>query len=460
MLPPQIIALRPELELQVIDGLRLLLDRYEAAGDYPFVDMKLKVLTGEEFPAPDPARRSIYDRDVIYGVIQGRAIESIAGHIGWLPSAATIDSGERDSLQERARRMLREVVDSLEALRAASGGQMYFMMSTEGGALRVAEDGRVEPWAPPPGNTDTDVFYAKGLVAAARCLGDDELLAVGDAAFRSVSSDVLNGSLLNDRQPMDPKNEVRPIPGRFTHGPKMLSIGGAAVGIEAGLGPWYWQLGACLIRDVVAGHLNLGQFPELQPHDFVEFIDPAGRPWRDEGGQAWCDPGHALEFIGLAGKVLLAMRAAPEDGPPEILPALGRLAEAHFPRLFEHLFGLGFNREKGGICKAYDLAGRKPINADMPWWNLPETLRAAAELMVLVPDTNREPLAEAALACHHASMTHYARSDLNHLPLQTRAADGRPIDVIPAMPDADPLYHTGLSLIDVLRLCKGENPSE
>ena len=33
---------------------------------------------------------------------------------------------------------------------------------------------------------------------------------------------------------------------------------------------------------------------------------------------------------------------------------------------------------------------------------------------------------------------------------QTVALDGNPVDIIPATPDADPGYHTGLSLIDML----------
>jgi len=33
---------------------------------------------------------------------------------------------------------------------------------------------------------------------------------------------------------------------------------------------------------------------------------------------------------------------------------------------------------------------------------------------------------------------------------QTIGADGRPVATIPATPDADPGYHTGLSIIDYL----------
>jgi hypothetical protein len=35
---------------------------------------------------------------------------------------------------------------------------------------------------------------------------------------------------------------------------------------------------------------------------------------------------------------------------------------------------------------------------------------------------------------------------------QTLDRDGHPIDVTPGMPDADPGYHTGMSLIDAIDL--------
>ena len=269
-------SLRVDCELMILEGLKLLLDRYEKAVDYPFVDMKLKVITGKEFPQSTPGHRSIYDRDVIYGVIQGRAIESLAGHIRWLPSSSMTDRDECESLRGRALQALRQVVDSLEALRDSCGGRMYFMMSSEGGALRVTDEGTVEPWEPSAGPTDTDIFYAKGLMAAAHCLGDSALLAEGSKMFLSAARLAACGALINDRQPMDPKNLVRPVPGRITHGPKMLSLGGVATAIALQLGSAYWHLGAQLIREIVAVHINTGQFTELEYGDFVEFVDPAG----------------------------------------------------------------------------------------------------------------------------------------------------------------------------------------
>jgi hypothetical protein len=84
----------------------------------------------------------------------------------------------------------------------------------------------------------------------------------------------------------------------------------------------------------------------------------------------------------------------------------------------------------------------------MPWWNLPETMRAAAGVAALWPSSTAAAAAVFG-RCADAYFAHFVKPGLGMLPLQTRAADGVPIDVIPAMPDADPLYHVGLTLIDV-----------
>jgi mannose/cellobiose epimerase-like protein (N-acyl-D-glucosamine 2-epimerase family) len=104
----------------------------------------------------------------------------------------------------------------------------------------------------------------------------------------------------------------------------------------------------------------------------------------------------------------------------------------------------------GGICKAVDLVARKPVNDDMPWWPLPETMRAAALLLRLAPDhPRRGEIVAAAADCARALFGPF-RSPVSGLFLQTRDARGEPSLAVPATPDADPGYHTGLCLIDFI----------
>ena len=51
------------------------------------------------------------------------------------------------------------------------------------------------------------------------------------------------------------------------------------------------------------------------------------------------------------------------------------------------------------------------------------------------------------------TVSHYIKPGLNLMAIQTLNKNGHPVDVIPATPDADPDYHTGLSIIDYLELC-------
>ena len=43
--------------------------------------------------------------------------------------------------------------------------------------------------------------------------------------------------------------------------------------------------------------------------------------------------------------------------------------------------------------------------------------------------------------------------------IQTRNADGEPVAVIPATSDADPGYHTGLSILDCLEVLRQQSES-
>src|SRR4051812_36572655 len=63
--------------LCVLDAI---LRRFERNRDYPFIDTKLSLITGKDFAADDPLRGT----NVIYGWIQGRGLEALAGHVTWL----------------------------------------------------------------------------------------------------------------------------------------------------------------------------------------------------------------------------------------------------------------------------------------------------------------------------------------------------------------------------------------
>ena len=210
---------------------------------------------------------------------------------------------------------------------------------------------------------------------------------------------------------------------------------------------WYTG-GERLIRHVIDHYINQGQFKNLELFDFVESIDAKGNPWEQEG-YVLSDPGHSLELIGIATKFLLVLQEKKEKtvSQKQLLEHCGEL----FPKVLINNFRNGFNRNTGGLCKAYDLISRKPLNSDMPWWNLPETMRAAVELLLLNPDNDyTEEILQILIHCSNAFIKNYVNRDIYLMAYQTIDANGQPVDTIPATADADPGYHTGLSVIDFL----------
>jgi hypothetical protein len=153
--------------------------------------------------------------------------------------------------------------------------------------------------------------------------------------------------------------------------------------------------------------------------------------------------------VGLAAKVLLLLRAWPHRSSNQ--RALLQHCADVLPKVFGRNFENGFACKVGGIIKAFDLVGRTPINSDMPWWSLPETMRAGAELLLMSDGESRQRLLQAIADCSNAFVRNFVNRKVHLMAYQTVSAEGKPVDVIPATPDADPGYHTGLSIIDFIR---------
>ncbi|HTL53001.1 MAG TPA: hypothetical protein VL860_10530, partial [Planctomycetota bacterium] len=200
---------------------------------------------------------------------------------------------------------------------------------------------------------------------------------------------------------------------------------------------------------------QLGQFdtpPSLQRYDMFEGADAAARPWHEPDGAVLSDPGHSTEFVGLATKFLFELEKRPNKSPAQV--ELLAKARAELPGILLQNFRNGFNPQVGGICKLYDLVTRRPTNPDMPWWNLPETLRAAAGVLRFcpsLPPASREQVFSVIQNSSNGFFRSFVNEKVHLMAYQTVNAQGQPVDIIPATADADPGYHTGLSIIDYLR---------
>jgi len=450
----EIRATRADYEVMLVTILDAILERFERDPSYPYINTKLSVLTGEDFPEPADPSNDYRGKTAVYGWIQGRGLEALAGHIRWLPNCSILSAPEKQDRIRRLTGMLKTVLDQMEKVRARNNGRVTFLMTPEGQPFTFDETGRRKPITLDPKVTSTtELFYPKGMFAAAVLLGDKEKIAAAIPYFLKVAADIEAGRNRGDRVSFDPKNAAGENPNKRGHGARMIMLGGLAVFAEQLCDEEWFGWGEKFIRYIVGHHINTGQFPDLQPYDYVECIGPEGKPWR-ENEQVMSDPGHSLEFIGLAAKFLLVLRNKPrKTASQEELSS--RCAEL-FPHVLARNFANGFNPKVGGICKAFDLISRRPINSDMPWWNLPETMRAGAELLLLSEgDKHTSGILRVIADCSNGFMRSFVNPSARLMAYQTVDASGRPVDVIPATPDADPGYHTGLSIIDYLA-CAGQ----
>ncbi|MGA1196501.1 MAG: hypothetical protein ACO36I_08400, partial [Candidatus Latescibacterota bacterium] len=70
-----VIAVGQDYEQMLVTVMQALCDRFDPS--YPFVNTKLSLLTGKDFGEHDPIR----GRNAVYGWIQGRGLEALAGHL-------------------------------------------------------------------------------------------------------------------------------------------------------------------------------------------------------------------------------------------------------------------------------------------------------------------------------------------------------------------------------------------
>ncbi len=422
-------------------GIELVVSRFEKNDGYPFVDTKLSTGSGQDFPEPADPETDFRGRGAVFGWIQGRGLEALAGHAAFL--------ADNPRLAERCDRMLESVAARIAEFGRQNDGRFVFLFTPEGRAFRCGADGRREYFPASsirPGFAD--LFTGKGLAAAGVRLNRQEWSNLGVRTFRTSAAAIMDGSFASDQISFDPKNPALPVPGRRAQGPWMIALGGFALLCELYPGADEWIAGGCrFLQHLLDRHVIQRDTGALRRFDFLEWTDDAGGPWM-EHGKVMQDPGHALEFTGLAARFLL--HATARSAPTPELRKLVAVCRESLPEIFLAAFANGFQRPMGGICKTFDLVARTPVNDDMPWWPLPEAMRAAALLLKLAPaHPRRAEIAAAVAECARALFGPF-RSPVAGLFLQTRDARGNPSPAIPATPDADPGYHTGLCLIDFL----------
>ncbi|SMF46131.1 N-acylglucosamine 2-epimerase (GlcNAc 2-epimerase) [Xaviernesmea oryzae] len=363
-----------------------------------FLNTKQNSMTLTDYGAEDGVRGPGYT----YGWIQGRGLESLVTHTEFFER-------ELPPLAEKLDAAGRRLYDLLAGLQK-SDGHVYFcydrdMLPVYADAANVVH----KQEKPALIYTYSDAFVAKGLVAAASRYGlpgvTDHLAYLGE-----VVASIENGRFqMDERRPLSLESLARQ-PDDF--GPRMILLGAA--------GP--------LKRLGHTAHLAFAD--RFIAHVVDRHFDAGTGLLRNVPGEDACNVGHGIEFVGFALDYL------DDNADPALIETLERILVSSFKTGF-----VG-----PGITLTVSIASGKPQSPYCPWWSLPETIRSAALCH------ERTGSAESLKVWKAAHATFFERYWRGTPPIayQTMTKDG-PVDFVPATPDLDPGYHTGLSLLAAIR---------
>jgi hypothetical protein len=369
-----------------------------------FLNTKLNSLTLRDYGENDGWRSPA----VVYGWIQGRGLEALVLHARFFEARAP-------ELAAKLRSAAHDLYRALADLHARHG-RAYFAYNAELCPVYPGSMGEMRPQASGEGlSTYSDIFVVKGLIAASQIFDQKAMHGYLENLRAIVLAVDEDRFLMNERQRLDQSALARQ---QNEYGPRMILLGAAAMLHELGHSA-NAAFAERLIEHVLREHVEDGS-GQLR----------AGAT-RDTPDEDHCNPGHAIEFVGFA------------------LECLTADADRARVQLLEQMlltsFALGF--EPPGIALSVSLSQGTTVSEYRPWWSLPETIRAAARAF---ERTNNPASFGVWRSAHQAFFRHYWRSD-PPIAFQTLTKDG-PIDYVPATPDLDPGYHTGLSFLGTLHV--------
>ncbi len=396
------------------DFLTAAADRYGAANaaalswmlDRPplhgcFLNTKLNAITLKDYGPTDGMRGPAY----LYGWIQGRGLEALVTHAAQL-------SDDHPELAVRLNAAARRLYDGLSRL-VAWDGHAYFCYDASLSPVYRNAEGAVCPQLPAGSiYTFSDAFVAKGLVAAAAHFRLPEvgrhldylkrvIGAIESGHFQMTESGPIGDAAL-DRQEKD-------------FGPRMILLGASGMLKRLGLSA-HTGFADGFIGHVIDNHFD-GRTGLLRTV-----------PGRDES-----NIGHAIEFAGFA------LDHLPADADRGLVETLQRIAVSSYHA----------GRTGPGLVLTVSTATTKPTSPHFPWWSLPEAARAAA----LAFGRTRDPAAmDIWQDADQAFFGNFWRCK-PPIAYQCRTMSG-PVDFVPATPDLDPGYHTGLSLLTAQRVAR------
>jgi hypothetical protein len=377
------------------DTLNWMLARGSLGGG--LLNTKVNALTGTQYDLQSGVRGP----DFTYGWIQGRGLEALA-------TCAEYYSVSDPPLSERLTDAAMALYNVLSKLQERDG-HAYFLYDKDMRAIRQGANG-IESQQPAGSiYTYTDAFVAKGLLAASSQF-DSARLGEHLTYLLNVVEAIEDGRFQMDETRELCDSNARGEPDDF--GPRMILLGAAGV------------LHRC-------NRSTDAEFADRFISDVIErYFDPVSGLLLNVPGKDTCNVGHAIEFCGFAFEHASYQRDAPYL--EKLVSILARSLE--------------IGMQGPGVALSLSATSGKAISPYYPWWPMPEAMRACSLGIQLTRDMKLSALWKQA---DEAFFTHYWQAS-QHFAYQTRTVDG-PVDFVPATPDLDPGYHTGLSLLAAIK---------
>ncbi len=359
-----------------------------------FLNTKQNSLTLKDYGAEDGVRGP----DYTYGWIQGRGLEAVVTH-------AEFFGAELPPLAEKLDAAGHRLYALLAALHKPDG-HAYFCYDRDMQAVYADQSNLVRHQEKPALiYTYSDAFVAKGLVAAASRYGLPDI-ADHLAYFDRVMAAIETGRFqMDERRPLSLDSLAEQVD---DFGPRMILLGAAGM----------------LKRFGHTAHLAFAD--RFIAHVIDRHYDAATGLLRNVPGEDSCNVGHGIEFVGFALDYL------DDTADPALIDKLERILVSSFRKGF-----VG-----PGITLTVSIETGEAQSPYCPWWSLPETIRSAA---LAHERTGSAESLDVWKTAHAAFFERYWRGT-PPIAYQTMTKDG-PVDFVPATPDLDPGYHTGLSLL-------------
>ncbi len=402
----------------IAPGCRLLLARHQRCPAWPFVETKFNPNTGRDLPAES--------YNLVFAWFLGRGSEALDDHLHELDRIESLTSSERRAIRHLFTEWVSNMTQAIVRIADLHHDRIPFRVNRD----LQAVDAKGQPAQPDPTRVGAgDIFCAKGL------------LSNQDPAVQQRAFALLQRAAGLVRSNHDEVEQTAPPPGRG-HGMRMLMQGAGSCFARKAFDPAVrsaaLDMAAGFLGEVLQAHYN----PSTAV--FAEYVDPAS------GNQLpILDPGHANELVGLGLGMIEQLERSPLAQKHAGLIACAR---RELPRLLLKSTELGYNSRHPGLYKTVDSRTGAPLNSDMPWWNLPETMRAAVRACTVAETASiRTQCLELFRLCHNAYFSHYPNRANMLFPFQTRdGKTGHVLDVVPAVPEGDPLYHANGAFLDML----------